>query len=274
LEFKEDKSVGIRSFKLGWLAKGAFAFATIAFLAAAAVPANAASLRRAAGPGANGNGANGGPTGNYLFTWYDVGFNSIGTNQEPFNANNGDNVMRLADPNGCSNGGVGTQGNCHTEIDECALIYVFDDDQEMGECCGCPITPDELETYSVKTDLTANWLQSANDNGSGTIVVVGSASNAAVATCSAAKGCNAFAATATACDPTAAANVAGATNLDGSMTHSQTISAVTGLTEIALFDQGAGDPTNDAFLPSECASIIGVGSGPGVCHCPTDEAGR
>jgi hypothetical protein len=40
----------------------------------------------------------------------------------------------------------------------CAMIYVFDDSQEMNECCGCPISADGMRTFSVNGDLTANTL--------------------------------------------------------------------------------------------------------------------
>ena len=33
----------------------------------------------------------------------------------------------------------------------CALIYVFEPDQQMAECCGCLITPDGLLTLSINT---------------------------------------------------------------------------------------------------------------------------
>ena len=36
-----------------------------------------------------------------------------------------------------------------------AAFYVFDDSEEMTECCACVITPDGLLAESVKTQLTA-----------------------------------------------------------------------------------------------------------------------
>jgi len=38
----------------------------------------------------------------------------------------------------------------------CAMIYVFDDDQQPIECCGCPISNDGTITLSVEDDLTAS----------------------------------------------------------------------------------------------------------------------
>ena len=39
-----------------------------------------------------------------------------------------------------------------------AGIYVFDDSEELTECCYCQITPDGLLSEDVKTQLTANPL--------------------------------------------------------------------------------------------------------------------
>jgi hypothetical protein len=39
-----------------------------------------------------------------------------------------------------------------------AGIYVFDDSEELTECCYCDITPDGLLSEDVKTQLTANPL--------------------------------------------------------------------------------------------------------------------
>src|SRR5271166_3872572 len=65
-------------------------------------------------------------------------------------ANNGvsgapDATVRITNP-GTSNGNL------------CAMIYVFDNDQQMDECCGCITTPDGLRTLSVTKDLTSNPL--------------------------------------------------------------------------------------------------------------------
>lgn len=37
-----------------------------------------------------------------------------------------------------------------------AAIYVFDDSQELQECCACEVTPDGLTSESVDKNLTAN----------------------------------------------------------------------------------------------------------------------
>jgi hypothetical protein len=42
--------------------------------------------------------------------------------------------------------------------DLCALIYVFDANQQMSECCGCFISANGLLTLSVNKNLTSNPL--------------------------------------------------------------------------------------------------------------------
>ena len=42
--------------------------------------------------------------------------------------------------------------------DQCAMIYVFDNSEEMGECCGCPITPAQRLSFSVEHNLLSNWI--------------------------------------------------------------------------------------------------------------------
>jgi hypothetical protein len=45
-----------------------------------------------------------------------------------------------------------------TENDLYAAIFVFDDSEELTECCVCEITPDGLLSESVNKNLTANPL--------------------------------------------------------------------------------------------------------------------
>jgi len=57
-------------------------------------------------------------------------------------------TLRLDNPG--STGGTSPTG------DLWALIYVFDADQQLVECCGCLLTPDGLRTLDVNSDLTSN----------------------------------------------------------------------------------------------------------------------
>lgn len=40
----------------------------------------------------------------------------------------------------------------------CAMVYVFDQNQELNECCGCAVSDSGLRTFSLTLDLTANPL--------------------------------------------------------------------------------------------------------------------
>jgi hypothetical protein len=40
----------------------------------------------------------------------------------------------------------------------CAMIYVFNQTQQMSECCGCTVSDNGLRTLSLVTDLTSNPL--------------------------------------------------------------------------------------------------------------------
>ena len=62
-----------------------------------------------------------------------------------------------------------------------ASFYVFDDSQELTECCSCVITPDGLLSESVNKNLTANPL-TGRINSRGVIKVISSASGDPTAT--------------------------------------------------------------------------------------------
>jgi hypothetical protein len=56
----------------------------------------------------------------------------------------------------------------------CANIYVFNDVQELQECCSCPLTPNSLMTFSVINDLTSNSLNLQESLSAGVIKILGS----------------------------------------------------------------------------------------------------
>jgi hypothetical protein len=79
-------------------------------------------------------------------------------------------TLRLDNPG--STGGTSSGGG-----DLWALIYVFDADQQLVECCGCRLTPDGLRTLDVNHDLVSNpnnGLFSLSGTG---VIKVASASN-------------------------------------------------------------------------------------------------
>jgi hypothetical protein len=55
----------------------------------------------------------------------------------------------------------GTRTSENEGDDMCALIYVFDANQQLSECCGCRVTANALLTLSVNKNLTNNPLLGA-----------------------------------------------------------------------------------------------------------------
>ncbi len=242
----------------GWLAKGALTVATGALIASFAVPASAGALRRAGAGGASNSGgsAAGGDPGSVLYGYFDQ--------SEPTFDNgtgNGDNIMRLINATGSN---------------MCALIYVFDDDEELGACCGCPMTANELQSYSVRNDLTSSWREATDDIGNGVIAVIGATTATGTCTLNGSSIDSGFnPACHLGCDPTipfAAGVLTQGTpsgfGINGNIVHNERIGSTSGLTEVNMFDDSPGDSTNIAsLLQAQCANIVQHGSGLGICRC-------
>ena len=132
----------------------------------------------------------------------------------------------------------------------CAMIYVFDADQQLSECCGCVETHNGLRTLSVRSNLTSNPLTGVVSR-NGVIKVVSAAVNNSP------------------CDPTS--NVSPKANLRVWVTHIQ--NAVGGawpITETESSDSTLG-ATELANLQAQCAFISILGSGQGTCTCGTGD---
>jgi hypothetical protein len=82
---------------------------------------------------------------------------------------NGDNMIELVNPTGAGNPNPDTF--C-ADLNVCAMIYVFDNNENLGECCGCQVNPQGLLSLSVEKNLTANWGLSEGAQSSGTIEIV------------------------------------------------------------------------------------------------------
>jgi hypothetical protein len=127
---------------------------------------------------------------------------------------------------------VGTSGG-----DLCADIYVFDPNQELSECCSCPVTPDGLLTLSVHRQLTSNPL-------TGVILPAGVIKVVSSSTCN-------------------AASPKPAVGIQAWATHIQNSGSVTetGFSQIGLSSGELGE------LGAKCAGIKLDGSGAGICYC-------
>jgi hypothetical protein len=132
--------------------------------------------------------------------------------------------------------------------DLCALIYVFDANQEMSECCGCYVTANALLTLSVNNNLTANPLLGSKLK-TGVIKIVSSTKHM----------------TPEGCDPTF---INPTPTLRAWATHIQNkvgtaFPSTEGESQSAGF--GAGE---QADLAEDCKVLEELGSGAGVCTCP------
>ncbi|HEV3329923.1 MAG TPA: hypothetical protein VG096_03010 [Bryobacteraceae bacterium] len=66
---------------------------------------------------------------------------------------------------------AGTNGGNDVTDTICANVYVFAQDQQLIECCTCPLTPNHLSTLSVQNDLIANTLTPGVPTGVTTMLV-------------------------------------------------------------------------------------------------------
>ena len=128
----------------------------------------------------------------------------------------------------------------------CAMIYVFNEDQQMAECCGCVQSHNNLMTLSVRS-LTSNALTGVTPR-NGVIKIVSAAVNNSP------------------CDPSA--NVKPTMNLRAWGTHIQNpVGGAFPITETEFTDSPLG-ATELANLQAQCAFIGILGSGHGICSCP------
>jgi hypothetical protein len=69
----------------------------------------------------------------------------------------GDSVINISNTGAAMtapNHGTSTSGNGTI----CANVYVFDYAEEFVSCCACPVTPNGLQSFSVRNDLITNPL--------------------------------------------------------------------------------------------------------------------
>ena len=132
----------------------------------------------------------------------------------------------------------------------CAMVYVFDADQQMTECCGCVETHNGLRTLSVRNNLTSNPLTGVRSS-NGVIKIVSAAVNNSP------------------CDPTS--NVTPKANLRAWVTHIQNaVGTAWPITETESSDSTLG-ATELANLQAQCAFVNILGSGHGICSCGTGD---
>jgi hypothetical protein len=128
----------------------------------------------------------------------------------------------------------------------CAMIYVFAQDQQMTECCGCVISKNALRTLSLKKDLISNPLTGIRPD-DGSIILVG-ADYASNPTCDAAS-----------FTPSGKA-VAWSTHLQSVQGNSSAVTEDT-------FSSGILGDAQSAALQVECGFVHELGGSQGTCGC-------
>jgi hypothetical protein len=136
-----------------------------------------------------------------------------------------------------------------TGQDLCTMIYVFDQNQQMSECCGCLVSQDGLVTLSLNKNLLNNPLTGVSSK-AGTLMLVTADHSANLA-------CNA---SAIAPDGTA---VAWSTHL---LQTGKVSSGLVPSTEDTFSTMPLSSMLSSA-LQAQCAFIQQLGSGQGICSC-------
>jgi hypothetical protein len=130
----------------------------------------------------------------------------------------------------------------------CAMAYVFDQNQQMAECCGCLISQNGLRTLSLSRDLISNPLTGTPPvTGSVLLVTADYVSNPS---------CNASSIT------PAGMAIAWATQV-------QTLTPSTSAISEQALSQTPLSATLSSALQAQCQFIQQLGSGHGICSCGT-----
>jgi len=128
-----------------------------------------------------------------------------------------------------------------------ASYYVFDDSQELQECCSCYVSPDGVNSEDLNKDLLGNVL-TGKATTKGVIKVISSSNGDATAN-----------------KPTA--------GLRGFATHIQRAQPTTGaffVTEAPLADANLAS-AEETMLEQLCKFAIILGSGRGSCTCTPED---
>ena len=152
-----------------------------------------------------------------------------------------DQTVRIDNP--------GTDGTANL----CAMIYVFQNDQQLAECCGCLVTSNGLRTLSVGTNLTNNPLTGpATKPANGVIKIVSAAVNDSP------------------CDPTEDVSPTPSIRAWGS--HNQNkVGTAYPVTETEFSDATLSGEELEFNLETQCSFAQRLGSGKAVCTCGTGD---
>jgi hypothetical protein len=150
--------------------------------------------------------------------------------------------------------------------DLCAMIYVFQNDQQLTECCGCVVTANGLRTLSVFNDLTSHpetGISSRPVNG--VIKIVSALENEGGVTppCDATGGAASFG---------SLENVVPTPSIRAWGSHTQNkVGTSYPITETEFSDATLSAAELDNNLQVQCFFAQRLGSGKGVCSCGTGD---
>ncbi|HXX00707.1 MAG TPA: hypothetical protein VEJ00_05800 [Candidatus Acidoferrales bacterium] len=133
----------------------------------------------------------------------------------------------------------------------CAMIYVFDNDQQLTECCGCLVTANGLRTLSVGKNLTNNPLTGVVSN-NGVIKIVSSTVNNSP------------------CEPASGVEPTPAVRAWASHIQNKVGSAYP-VTETEFSDATLSEQEFSFNLEEQCYFAERLGSGHGICSCGTGD---
>lgn len=163
------------------------------------------------------------------------------------NMNLGDSVINITN--------AGTNGGNDTSSFICVNVYAFAQDQQLISCCACPMSPNDLQTLSVKGDILTNTLTPGVPTGV-TIMLTATDDTNQV-------GCDASTATGS------PAAFVGGMRAWGTTLHSAPLGAIA-LTETEFSDVTlkAGNTMGTELykMTSLCGFIESDGSGYGICN--------
>ena len=132
----------------------------------------------------------------------------------------------------------------------CAMVYVFDQTQELTECCGCSVSDSGLRSLSLVTDLTSNPLTGQKvQTGAIKIVPSDPSSNPQ-------------------CNP---GSLSPSGVILGWGSNVQALSDGTFQITETKFDLAPLSDGESNALVGECSSLMKLGSGQGVCSCGTGD---
>jgi len=240
----------------------------------------------------------------YYVAYFDVASHSVTTagGYGGFGASggNGDSLVRVINPSHAETLENGTL---------CAMFYVFDDNEQMQTCCGCPVTPDGLRTASVINDmidggfLSSNGAINKNNLSAGVIKLISAEPNWAPPTNNQTllppPGVGYISApTPGGCDPSGITTgltsfgctippgrQIGGTNTSGLtptqelrawLNHTESIftppSSFTMTTSVEKFADATLDITELCNLETSCGFLVADASGAGTCSCGTGDS--